>query len=240
MTCTIALVEDDQIVRDSLSDLLRDRGFEVDAFADRATASRAFAERLPDLAILDVALGEEHGGGFELCRELRQRCKLIPVIFLTCHDDEADRISGLRVGADDYVSKSNSFQYIAVRIDTLISRRRAMREALSDSFRSSTIEVGKLKIDTATSMVTWGGGTVELPLTEYWMVTELAASPSVAKSVDDLMKAARMHVSQNTIVCHIRAIRQRFREVDPQFDAIKTERGIGYRWHSVDGCAQTN
>ena len=104
MSCTIALVEDDDVIRESISEFLISRGYKVQAYRDRASALSAFSESLPDVAILDVVLGDERDGGFKICSELRSKSQTLAIIFLTSYAAEADRISGLRTGADDYLS----------------------------------------------------------------------------------------------------------------------------------------
>ncbi|MGB8329012.1 MAG: response regulator transcription factor [Polyangiales bacterium] len=230
MRCTVGLVEDDDVIRENYADFLHARGFGVRAFADRSTAVNAFRADVPDVAVLDVALGEERDGGFLLCSEIRHFSQTLPVIFLTCHDNEVDRISGLRVGADDYLSKESSFEFLAVRIETLLERRQAILESDRDGGRNTQMLVGPLAIDLQRAEVTWKGKPVSLSLTHYWMVLALASAPSQPKSAAELMRAAQISVASNTVAVHMRAIRERFAAVDPGFDAIRTERGHGYRW----------
>jgi two-component system OmpR family response regulator len=230
MRCTVGLVEDDDVIRDNYADFLQARGFGVRAFADRASALDGFRASTPDIAVLDVALGEERDGGFLLCSEIRRFTQTLPVIFLTCHDNEVDRISGLRVGADDYLSKESSFEFLAVRIETLLERRQAILESDPAAERNTQILVGPLAIDLQRTEVTWKGKPVRLSLTHYWMVLALASTPAQPKSAAELMKAAQISVASNTVAVHMRAIRERFVAVDPDFDAIRTERGHGYRW----------
>ena len=230
MRCTVGLVEDDDVIRENYVDFLQARGFAVRAFADRESALGAFRVDTPDVAVLDVALGEERDGGLLLCQELRRFSQTLPVIFLTCHDNEADRISGLRVGGDDYLSKESSFEFLAVRIETLLERRRAVLESDPDGKPTTQIVVGKLAIDLDRAEVTWKGKPVRLSLTQYWMVLALASAQPKPKSAAELMQAANISVASNTVAVHIRSVRARFAAVDPEFDAIRTERGHGYRW----------
>ncbi len=228
MGCTIGLVEDDDIIRANLSDFLNASGFSVCAHPDRLSALEAFREDPPDLAVLDVALGNEREGGFRLCSEIREFSETMPIIFLTSYDAEADKIAGLRKGADDYLSKEYSLEFLVVRIETLLARRKAL--SIDDDDELSGTMVGLLRIKAHRSEVYWNGERVPLSLTQYWMVHALASSPAIAKSPDELMKAARIRVAPNTIAAHIRSIRQRFESIDPTFDSIRTERGLGYRW----------
>ncbi len=227
MARTIALVEDDAIIRENLKDFLGHRGFDVRGYADAESAIAGFRVDLPDLAVLDVALGDEREGGFQVCSELRRLSQILPIVFLTSYDGEADRISGLRLGADDYLSKESSFDFLVVRLEALLARHRALRQA-TDTAAHRT--VGSLSLDTERSQASWRSQLVDLPLTQYWIVAALAASPGEPKSHDELMKAARIHVAPNTIAAHVKSIRERFRSIDPDFDAIRTERGLGYRW----------
>jgi two-component system OmpR family response regulator len=230
MRCTVGLVEDDDVIRENYADFLQARGFGVRAFADRSSALGAFRVHAPDVAVLDVALGEERDGGFLLCSEIRRFSQSLPVIFLTCHDNEVDRISGLRVGGDDYLSKESSFEFLAVRIETLLERRQAMLESDAGGGRNTQVIVGPLTIDLQRAEVNWRGKPVQLSLTHYWIVLALASSPSQPKSAAELMRAANISVASNTVAVHMRSIRERFSAVDPEFHSIRTERGHGYRW----------
>jgi two-component system OmpR family response regulator len=230
MRYTVGLVEDEDVIRDNYADFLQACGFGVHAFEDRASAASAFRVNRPDVAVLDVALGEERDGGLLLCSEIRRFSQTLPVIFLTCHDSEVDRISGLRVGGDDYISKDSSFEFLAVRIETLLERRKAILVGDSEAGRDTLLSVGPLTIDSQRTEVTWKGKPLRLSLTHYWMVLALASAPAHPKSAAELMWAASISVASNTVAAHIRSIRGHFREVDPDFDAIRTERGHGYRW----------
>ena len=232
VACEIGLVEDDPVIRENLRDFLESRGFTVRAFGSREEALSGFSERLPDIAVLDVALGPDREGGFALCAALRRLSASLPIVFLTSHDGEMDHASGLRMGADDYLSKERSFDFLIVRLETLLSRRRAMDDATQAADAPTTL--GPISLDEARSRVCWRGKTVDLTLTQYWIVRELVRAEGRPRSHDELMRAAEIHVAPNTIAAHVRSIRARFRDVDPDFDAIRTERGHGYRWLSPE------
>ena len=100
----IAIIEDEPAIAANYRDALQRQGFRVSLFSNRESANTAFSRQLPDLAIIDVGLGDDIEGGFELCRELRSRCPELPIVFLTARDSELDIISGLRLGADDYLT----------------------------------------------------------------------------------------------------------------------------------------
>lgn len=226
----IGFVEDDEVIRENYTDFLEGLGYRVRAYPDRKSAIEAFRNELPDLAILDVGLGSERDGGFQLCMALRAISQTVPIIFLTSFDGETDTISGLRLGADEYLSKENSLDLLAVRIEALLRRYEHLRGAADGGSRD--LVVGDLRIDRETSTVHWKDQPVELTLTQFWMVEVLARTPATACSHSELMRAAQIVVEPNTIAAHMKTIRQRFRTVDPDFDAIRTERSLGYRWVS--------
>ena len=128
----IAYVEDDEVIRTNYTEMLSDEGFDVTAYANKEDAVAAFKRGLPDLALLDVSLHGERDAGYQICSELRGLSNEVPIIFLTSHDGEVDRISGLRVGADDYITKDSSINYIIVRIEALFRRLDAVRSSYSD------------------------------------------------------------------------------------------------------------
>jgi len=225
---TIGFVEDEEVIRENFTDHLEESGFRVLAFGDRRSALQSFRESLPDLALLDVALGSERDGGFHLCKELRSLSEALPIIFLTSHDGEVDKISGLRLGADDYLSKEATLDFLVVRIETLLRRRQALAESYGQA--ADRAAVGDLVIDQGECVAYWKGRRVDMPLTQLWIVADLATRPGEPRSPQELMKAARIVVEPNTIAAHIHSIRQRFREIDPDFASIRTERGLGYRW----------
>ena len=118
----IAIVEDDAAIRANYADALRKHGYEVSAHAARGEAMSAFKARLPDLAVIDIGLGEEPDGGFALCRELRALSPGLPILFLTARDSDFDAVSGLRLGADDYLTKDVSLPHLLARISALFRR----------------------------------------------------------------------------------------------------------------------
>jgi two-component system OmpR family response regulator len=128
MAKIVAIVEDDPAIRANYTDLLKKHGYQVSAFADRGSALAAFRSRLPDLALLDIGLPGEPDGGFALCRELRALSAALPIIFLTARDSDFDVISGLRMGADDYLTKDAGIPHLLARISALFRRADLLRE----------------------------------------------------------------------------------------------------------------
>lgn len=222
----IAIVEDEAAIRANYADALARQGYEVAAYADRPEALAAFRTRLPDLAIIDIGLGDEPEGGFTLCGELRALSVRVPIIFLTARDSDFDIVSGLRLGADDYLTKDISLPHLLARIAALFRRVDALADAEPQEER---LERGPLVLDVMRLAAQWRGEPVALTLTEFWIVHTLAKMPGHVKSRDQLMHDARL-VDDGTITSHVKRIRRKFAAVDPAFDRIDSVYGMGYRW----------
>ena len=221
------MVEDDPAIRQNYTDALKRAGYEVQAFADRASASTTLAARLPDLAIIDIGLGDDIDGGFTLCRELRAASATLPIVFLSARDSDFDVVSGLRLGADDYLTKDVSLPQLLARIAALFRRADAAAQAPAVE---DLLHRGRLALDGKRMMAKWDDRPVELTVTEFWMVHSLARHPGHVKDRDQLMRDAEMVVDDGTITSHVKRIRKKFLAVDAQFDAIETVYGMGYRW----------
>ena len=227
MPRSIAIVEDEPLIRANYCEALTRLGYEVHGYAARAEAEIAFAQYLPELVIIDVGLGDEPEGGFELCRGLRARAPTLPILFLTARDSDLDVISGLRLGADDYLAKDISLHQLAARINALFRRMEALRKPVT---ADSVIALGPLILETERMRVTWNGNDVPLTVTEFWMTHTLVRFPGHVKNRDQLMRDAQVVVDDATITSHIKRIRKKFIAIDPAFDAIDTVHGAGYRW----------
>jgi two-component system OmpR family response regulator len=223
----IAIVEDEPAIRQNYVEALQRQGYEVKGYADRPQALAGFAARLPDLVLLDIGLADEVDGGFELCRELRNRAADLPIIFLTARDSDFDAISGLRLGADDYLTKDVSLPHLMARIAALFRRLDALRAPPS---REALVHAGALTLDMDRFLVRWHDTNVDLTLTEFWLVHALTRFPGHVKNRDQLMQEANIVVDDSTVTSHIKRIRRKFAAVDPQFAAIETVYGMGYRW----------
>jgi two-component system, OmpR family, response regulator len=232
MCIKIALVEDDEIIRNNYSEILTDEGFEVVVFSNRQEAMSYFKTSLPDIAILDVGLQEERDGGFKLCSDLRRLAPKLPIIFLTSRDEEIDRISGLRLGADDYITKDASINFLMVRIEALFHRIEVITQCEPSEVKleDNNSELGLLRLDKKSLKAAWKNKPLDITLTQFWILCELVTNPGEVKTCDKLMHAAHICVEPNTITAHIKMIRSRFRDIDNEFDCIKTERSAGYRW----------
>ena len=229
----VFFVEDDDIIRENYIELLSDEGFQVQGFGDHNTALAHAQNVLPDLALLDISLNNERDAGFKLCADLRNLSQHLPIVFLSSHDSETDKISGLRLGADDYLTKDISIDYLVTRMEALLRRYEALTTTADDEsaeVNEPVVTRGDLAIDQEMSQMYWQNEQIDLTLTQFHMVWELAAAPGKVKSYTKLMNAAGIHVEPNTIVSHIKAIRTAFKSVDDKFNCIRTERGLGYRW----------
>ncbi len=226
----IAIVEDEPAIRENYVAALKRHGYEVTAFGNRKQAMEAFRNRLPDLAIVDITLEDEVEGGFDLCRELRSYSETVPIIFLTARDSELDAISGLRLGADDYLTKDISLPHLVARIVALLRRVEALSEPVPED---KLLKRGDLSINLDTMSVHWQESAVDLTVTEFWLVHALTRHPGHVKNRDQLMQAANAVLDDNTITSHIKRIRKKFTEIDGSFDAIQTVYGMGYRWKSA-------
>ena len=229
MSRRIAIVEDEPAIRANYADVLKKQGYDVSAYASRADALAAFRTRIPDLALIDIGLADDIDGGFTLCRELRAMSANVPIIFLSARDSDFDIVAGLRLGADDYLTKDVSLPHLTARIAALFRRSDLLSapQAVED-----VVERGNLRLDLKRLNARWNGVRVDLTLTEFWMVHTLAKFPGHVKDRDNLMRDAKIVVDDATITSHIKRIRRKFLAVDPAFDCIATVYGMGYRWNA--------
>ncbi|QUJ70278.1 proteobacterial dedicated sortase system response regulator (plasmid) [Photobacterium sp. GJ3] len=223
----IAIVEDETAIRENYTDVLKKHGYGVQGYADRLQAQAAFDVKLPDLAIIDIGLGHEIDGGFTLCQSLRAMSPTLPIIFLTARDSDFDTVCGLRMGADDYLTKDISLPHLVARIAALFRRS----ELLSvPSSAETLLRRDALTIDQNKMQIFWQEQRIDLTVTEFWMVYALAKRPGHVRSRQDLMDDARVVVDDSTITSHVKRIRKKFLQHDPDFDQIHTVYGMGYRW----------
>lgn len=229
MSRRVAVIEDEFALRENYADVLRKQGYSVQTFANRKDAMAVFEQRLPDLAIIDIGLQDEVDGGFTLCRDLRSMSDTLPIIFLTARDSDVDTVSGLRIGADDYLTKDISFPHLLARISALFRRQDAMGEPASGE---AILMQGDLSMDTQRMIIKWQNEDVDLTVTEFWMVHALAKYSGHVKNRQQLMQESQMVVDDSTITSHIKRIRKKFIHIDPKFDCIDTVYGMGYRWNA--------
>jgi two-component system response regulator ChvI len=235
----ITLVDDDENIVASVSMALESHGHTVKAYFDGASGLAALEQDPPDLAILDVKMPRMDG--MEVLRRLRQTTDL-PVIILTSKDEEIDEILGFNLGADDYIHKPFSQRLLIERVKAVLRRARADEEGeggdglagpAGTGAASKSLKRGKLTLDPARHDCLWDGRAVKLTVTEFLLLQSLAQRPGFVKSRDNLMDAAyddQVYVDDRTIDSHIKRMRKKFRAVDPEFDAIETLYGVGYRY----------
>ena len=234
---TIALVDDDRNILTSVSIALEAEGYKVETYTDGASALDGLIARPPQLAIFDIKMPRMDG--MELLRRLRQKSD-IPVIFLTSKDEEIDELFGLKMGADDFITKPFSQRLLVERVKAIL-RRASARDTLAgagpkggaDPQQARTLERGQLLMDQERHTCTWKGEPVTLTVTEFLILHSLAQRPGVVKSRDALMDAAydeQVYVDDRTIDSHIKRLRKKFKMVDGDFDMIETLYGVGYRF----------
>jgi two-component system, OmpR family, response regulator len=227
MKRTVAIVEDEPAIRDNYAAAFTREGYVVRTYPNRSQAMTAFTARLPDLAVIDISLEDEPEGGFELCRQLRALSAELPIIFLTARDSELDAVSGLRLGADDFLTKDLSLAHLIARVNALFRRVEALRRPTE---ATQIIRRGALMLDSEKMQVEWNGQVVLLSLTEFWIVYALARHPGHVKNRQQLMDAANVVLDDNTITSHIKRVRRKFQTIEPKFDGVQTVYGMGYRW----------
>ncbi|ERI12977.1 two-component system response regulator ChvI [Ochrobactrum intermedium] len=233
-TQTIALVDDDRNILTSVSIALESEGYRVETYTDGASALDGLMARPPNLAIFDIKMPRMDG--MELLRRLRQKSDL-PVIFLTSKDDEIDELFGLKMGADDFITKPFSQRLLVERVKAVL-RRVASRDgtAKPTGQQAKSLERGQLVMDQERHTCTWKGEPVTLTVTEFLILHSLAQRPGVVKSRDALMDAAydeQVYVDDRTIDSHIKRLRKKFKAVDDDFEMIETLYGVGYRFREA-------
>jgi two-component system response regulator ChvI len=232
MSQVIALVDDDRNILTSVSIALQTEGFVTRVYTDGATALKALVDNPPDLGVFDIKMPGMDG--MELLRRLREFSAL-PVIFLTSKDDELDEALGLAMGADDYIAKPFSQRLLLARIRAILRRQELARgqQAADAEAEQPLIERGRLIMDPARHKVSWAGKDVSLTVTEFLILEALAQRPGVVKNRNQLLDIAYnddVYVDDRTIDSHIKRIRRKFRAAAPDFDAIETLYGVGYRF----------
>lgn len=230
MAQTIGLVDDDRNILTSVAMALEAEGFAVRSYADGVEALEGLSMRPVDVAVLDIKM--PHMDGMELLSRLRQKTSM-PVIFLTSKDDEIDEMLGLRMGADDYITKPFSQRLLIERIRALLRRSELGRDSGAKSASDKVITRGDLVLDMERHVCAWCGKPVALTVTEFLILHALALRPGHVKSRDQLMDAAygeHIYVDDRTIDSHIKRLRKKFKAIDDEFSHIETLYGIGYRY----------
>ena len=229
MSEKIILIDDDSNILMSISLSLRAEGWEVESFTDSEKGLIALQRNKPDIAILDIKMPRLDG--MQVLQKLRNFSDL-PVIFLTSKDDELDEAIGLRMGADDYITKPFSQKLLIERIRAVLRRG-----SLKDSNQSNQlIKRGDLSLDPDRHLCKWKEDEIRLTVTEFLILHSLALRPGLVKNRDQLIDIAygeTIYVDDRTIDSHIKRMRRKFRVIDKEFDSIETLYGVGYRYRDV-------
>ena len=230
MKQTIALVDDDRNILTTLSIALEKEGFQIQTYLDGESALIGLSRTPPDLAVIDIKMPRMDGE--ELLKKLRKKTSM-PVIFLTSKDEEVDELLGLKLGADDFVKKSGGFS-TKVLIERIRVQLRKKDNKIEEN--KNIISHGKLKLDPSQLECEWDGKELpdKLTTTEFLIVKELSKRPGIIKERYQLMDVAYREdtdIEDRTIDSHVKRIRKKFKRIDPDFSAIETRYGSGYRWN---------
>ena len=223
----IVLIDDDRNILTGLTMFLESEGFAVSAYTDGETALAALARTPADLVLLDIKMPRTDG--HEVLKRLRRKSE-VPVIFLTSKDDEVDEMTGLSLGADDYVKKPFSQRLLLARVKAVLRRSDPVE---NDRERRDKILIrGRLSMDPLRHACLWDDKEVNLTVTEFLILQVLVQHPGFVKTREQLMEAAYddNYVDDRTIDSHIKRLRKKFRNVDPEFDAVETLYGVGYKY----------
>ena len=234
MSAQITLVDDDRNILKSVSMALEAEGYEITTFNDGETGLKGILSGSPDLVVLDIKMPRMNG--MEVLEKLRETSD-IPVIFLTSKDDEVDEVLGLRMGADDYITKPFSQRLLIERIRSLLRRQSLMQShkepGEEESAEAEKYTYGPLELDDARHLCSWNGQPVNLTVTEYLLLKSLATRPGIVRNRDQLIDMAygeNIYVDDRTVDSHIKRVRKKFKTIDPDFNEIETLYGVGYRY----------
>jgi DNA-binding response OmpR family regulator len=227
-TGLVAIVDDEESIRQTVGLALRREGYEVTTWDDGQAAWDAFREKMPDLVVLDILMPRMDG--LELCRRLRGLSESVPILFLSSKDEEFDRVLGLELGGDDYLTKPFSMRELVARVRVLF-RRRALRK--DPTTATKVLVAGELMLDLDRFQATWKGAALSLTVTEFRILHALARHPGRVKTRQQLVEEGYpedTYVSDRTVDTHIKRLRKKLAAVDPEADPVETMYGLGYRW----------
>ena len=230
---TVLYVEDEDVIRQNFKESFEDHKFSV---VDKTNLNGvlSFIDQSSngiDIAVLDMQLGQDRLAGLRLCTMLRNRFPAIPILILTLHTDPQIEEIAYRNGADAFVSKAESLSLIVTRMRSMLARFDALASSTtSDHQRAITDD---LQLDDWLEEAIWKGEPLELNPTRYAILKTLVASNGETLSVYDIMRKLSLVVEGNTIVQHVKVIRNAFIKFDPSFNNIVTVRGKGYKWNPL-------
>jgi two-component system, OmpR family, response regulator len=225
MAMKILVVDDDAHIREVVQFALENAGFEVVEAGDGRKAVELFAKTKPDLIVLDIAMPEMNG--LAVCREVRKSSD-VPILFLSSRTDEVDRIVGLEIGGDDYVTKPFSPRELVARVQVILKRLRAKPV---ESAAAKELRHGAVRLDLPGHSAYWNEKKVLLTATEFALLKTFLAAPELVFSRDQLMDQAYdggINVSDRTIDSHVRNVRAKYARVGGK-ELIETVHGVGYR-----------
>ena len=226
----VAVVDDEENIRETVGFALEREGYRVTLYSDGHQAWETFQRELPDVVVLDIVMPRMDG--LELCRKLRGRSEVLPIIFLTSRDEEFDRVLGLELGADDYLVKPFAMRELVARVKVLF-RRLALASSGAPEGQERVVERGPLSLDMNRYQTAWRTEPLALTVTEFMLLHALVRHPGHVKSRAQLMEECYPHdayVSERTIDSHVKRLRKKFTQIDGDFDAIDTVYGAGYRY----------
>lgn len=227
----IVLVDDDRNILTSVSMALEAEGYDVKTYNDGESGLEGIISAPPDLAVLDIKMPRMDG--ISVLTKIREKLA-IPVIFLTSKDDEIDELLGLRMGADDYITKPFSQRLLIERIRSLLRRQSLLNKQENAEIKEEEKMVcGSMLLDDGRHLCTWKGQVVNLTVTEYLLLKSLVLHPGHVKNRDQLIDMAygeNIYVDDRTIDSHIKRVRKKFKAIDESFNQIETLYGIGYRY----------
>ena len=231
MKNNVFLIDDDKNILTSISMLLENEGYKVSTFSDGESGLKAILENSPDIAVVDIKMPRLDG--IELLKKLR-RTSNMPVIFLTSKDTEIDELLGLKVGADDYITKPFSQNILMERIRILIKRTELKNIKKNNINDRNSIKEGNIFLDTEKYMCKWKNKTVNLTVTEFLLIKSLVKNIGAVKSRDQLIVSAfgedKENIDDRSIDHHFKRIRKKFKSADNDFNSIVTIYGGGYKF----------
>ena len=232
MKNNVFLIDDDKNILTSISMLLENEGYKVSTFSDGESGLKAILENSPDIAVVDIKMPRLDG--IELLKKLR-RTSNMPVIFLTSKDTEIDELLGLKIGADDYITKPFSQNILMERIRILIKRTELKNIKQKNNIDDkNSIKEGNIFLDTEKYMCKWKNKTVNLTVTEFLLIKSLVKNVGAVKSRDQLIVSAfgedKENIDDRSIDHHFKRIRKKFKSADNNFNSIVTIYGGGYKF----------
>ena len=228
MSSRILVADDEPHIRDVITFALERAGMSVVTARDGAEALMAWRRTAPDLIVLDIGMPERDG--LDVCRQIRKSSD-VPILFLSARDEEVDRIVGLELGGDDYVSKPFSPRELVARVKAILKRAAGTTASPQD-----LLALGALRLDRAAHSVTWSETPIALTALEFSVLASLLGRPDVVFTREQLMASAYgggIHVSERTIDSHVRNLRAKFAAAGCA-SVVATVHGVGFKLGTLE------